>query len=58
MSEHQHILDGKGRDLTIEDLREFVEHASKNSATANRTLYVETSGRKLRKIWLDLSRPS
>ncbi|MFF7191131.1 hypothetical protein ACFZAR_39390 [Streptomyces sp. NPDC008222] len=58
MSEHQHILDGKGRDLTIEDLREFVEHASENSATAKRTLYVETSGRKLRKIWLDLSRPS
>ncbi|MEV6028329.1 hypothetical protein [Streptomyces sp. NPDC052036] len=58
MPEHQHILNGNGRDLTIEDLRAFVEHASKNSATAKRALYVETSGKKLRKIWLDLSSPS
>ncbi|MER5669059.1 MULTISPECIES: hypothetical protein [Streptomyces] len=58
MPEHQHSLDGKNRDLTIDDLKEFVDKASKYSATAKHTLYVETSGRKLRKIWIDLSTSS
>ncbi|MBL3670624.1 hypothetical protein JL475_32585 [Streptomyces sp. M2CJ-2] len=58
MPEHQHILDGKNRDLTIDDLKQFVDKASKDSATTKSTVYVETSGRKLRKIWVDLSSPN
>ncbi|MGW5665900.1 hypothetical protein ACWEWG_38810 [Streptomyces sp. NPDC003758] len=58
MPEHQHSLDGKNRDLTIGDLKEFVETAGKCGAADKRTVYVETSGRKIRKIWIDLSSPN
>ncbi|MFB8000206.1 hypothetical protein ACFC4G_46515 [Streptomyces sp. NPDC056002] len=58
MPEHLHSLSGNGRDLTIDDLKEFVEAATRNSATSKKPLHVETSGRKLRKIWIDLSTSS
>lgn len=50
------MLDGKSRPLTLDELRKFVEAASKNDAIGILPLYVETlSGGKLKKIWVDLS---
>ncbi|WP_338776218.1 hypothetical protein [Streptomyces sp. DG1A-41] len=58
MPEHQHMLDGKSRPLTLDDLKKFVDAASKNDAAGKRPLHVETvSGGKLKKIWVDLSGP-
>ncbi|MFE0629912.1 hypothetical protein ACFW3D_23470 [Streptomyces sp. NPDC058864] len=58
MPEHQHSLDGNNRDLTLAELKEFIEAASRNSATSSRPIYVKTSGNRLRKIWIDLSASS
>lgn len=50
LPEHVHLLDGKGRDLTIEELKEFVDHAGKNPATAKRKLHIDHAGNSSQKL--------
>ncbi|MET9382799.1 hypothetical protein ABZY09_17420 [Streptomyces sp. NPDC002928] len=57
MSEHQHMLDGKSRPLTLEELKKFVDAASTNGTAGKRPLHAEITGGKLKKIWIDLSGP-
>jgi hypothetical protein len=57
MPEHQHMLDGKSRPLTLDDLKQFVDAASKNPSAGKRPLHVEIASGKLKKIWIDLSGP-
>jgi hypothetical protein len=57
MPEHQHMLDGKSRPLTLADLKEFVDAASTNDAAGKRPLHAEIASGKLKKIWIDLSGP-
>ncbi|WP_075662232.1 hypothetical protein [Streptomyces acidiscabies] len=55
MADHQHMLDGKNRPVTLEELKKFVDAASMNDALGKRPLHVEISSGKLKKIWIDLS---
>ncbi|MBZ3900570.1 hypothetical protein [Streptomyces griseiscabiei] len=58
MPEHQHMLDGKSRPLTLDDLKKFVAAASTNGTDGKRPLHAEIASGKLKKIWIDLSEPN
>ncbi|MGX9887335.1 hypothetical protein [Streptomyces sp. NPDC002276] len=58
MPEHQHMLDGKSRPITLAELKEFVDAASSNGTDGKRQLHAEIDRGKLKKIWIDLSGPN
>lgn len=58
MPQHQHMLDGKSRPITLAELKEFVDAATSNGTDGKRPLHAEIVSGKIKKIWIDLSGPN